>query len=98
MATAFPAGATVTWGPAALPPAAGRSAGGPQLPPAGLAALWMMVLVPYERDQMATAFPAGATVTWGSVASRPAAERSTGGCQVPPAGLVALWMVVLVPS
>src|SRR5260221_10592112 len=98
MATAFPGGATATWGSVALRPAAERSTGGSQLPPAGLPALWMMVLDPFERDQTATAFPAGATVTSGSVASRPTAERATGGCQVPPAGPGPPWMVVVVPS
>src|SRR5260221_2217946 len=92
MATAFPAGATVTWGASASWPAAERSTGESQAPPAGLVALWMMVLDPFERDQTATAFPAGATVTSGSVASRPTAERATGGCQGPPAGPGAPWM------
>src|SRR5260221_12594212 len=95
MATAFPGGATVTWGSVALRPAAERSTGGSQLPPAGLPALWMMVLDPFERDQTATAFPAGVTVASGSVASRPTAERSTGGGQDPPAGPAGLSMVAV---
>ena len=57
--------------------------------PAAIVDAWMIVLLPFERDQTATASPAASTATCGAPAFSPAADRSRGCCQAPPAALPA---------
>src|SRR5260370_23221101 len=78
---ASPAGSTATSGSDAFWPAAERSSGDCQGPPAGLLALCTIVLVPLERDQTATTLPAESTASWGSDALWPPAERSAAASQ-----------------
>src|SRR4249920_917381 len=94
----LPCESTATLDETASWPASDRSTGSDQEPPAGRSALWMIQLLPSKRSQDAVAFPFESTATWGSSASCPATERSTGSDQSPPSGRPALWMIQLLPS
>src|SRR5687768_16426280 len=87
-AIAFPPGSIPTCGLKALRPTADRScAGSCQEPPSRRTAACTISFTPLERVQIAIAFPAPSTTTFGLAA--PTAERSVAGCQGSPAGLAA---------
>src|SRR5207247_2131081 len=77
-ASALPDPSNATCGTNAFWPAAERSTGAPNAPPAGRTELCTMKLEPSQRSQTASALPDPSNAACGTLASWPAAERSTG--------------------
>lgn len=65
--------------------------GADQLPPVGRVALWTTERQPSSRSKSQTAVTVPSGPAARSPGHAPAAERVTGGDQLPPAGRVALW-------
>src|SRR5436853_107036 len=94
-ASALPDGSNATCGANAFWPAADRSTGEANEAPAGRKALCTTTFVPLKRCQTASALPAGSNATCGVAAVWPAADRSTGAANEPPAGRKELCTMLL---